>query len=77
MLIIWQIPLRKHNNKLLAQGKKAAQEVAVEAPEKTDDVAVLLESVEDDQSVDTLKMAKVKKFKEPVKQKSEGPGKKS
>jgi small subunit ribosomal protein S2 len=60
-----------------AQGKKASQEVAVEASEKTDDVAVLLESVEDDQSVDNLKMAKVKKFKEPVKQKSEGPGKKS
>ena len=60
------------------QGKKVQEAAAVvEVAEKTPDVAVLLESVEDEQSVDNLKMSKVKKFKEPVKQKSDGPVKKS
>ncbi len=66
--------VKEAKDKAVTQGKKA-QEVA-EIIEKSDDVAVLLDAVEDEQSEESLKAAKVKKFKEPIKQKTDNSGKK-
>lgn len=64
--------IKEAQEKAIAQGKKV-QEVA-EIAEKSDDVvAVMLESVEDEQSDEDRKAAlsRVKKFKEPGKQKTD------
>lgn len=67
--------VKEAKDKAIVQGKKA-QEVA-EIIEKADDVAIILEVTEDDQSDEGLKAAKVKRFKEPIKQKTDIGGKKS
>lgn len=69
--------VKEAQQKAATQGKKAQEVVVEEIAGKTDDVAVLLEAVEDEQSADALKMSKVKKFKEPVKQKPDSVNKKN
>ncbi len=67
--------VKEAKDKAIAQGKKALE--VAEIVEKTEDVVVMLETTEDDQSDEGLKAAKVKRFKEPIKLKTDIGGKKN